>query len=507
VQAVLQGEELGRQRVRRDRLPLARAFEIPPNETAVSAADLADALFYCRAEHAMLRSSSSHFAPPARLADQGQNTSVDASWPSQGFFCPHGRWTPLPPGPDADSTPVVRMWYCLSTFESTAGAFRVWKQSNCQAANQSFAQGAWTADETWRALVQETFGSEEFALNLEGPEVLGLIPAHLGDCRFEARFKVAIPGEYRVSLKWVREDYAAVRDNVAAWAPGSIRHPLGQRNVSIVLGDVALGPRVHAQVMAGEMPSCLGRSDISGRWVFKSGPQARFEEHVVPGRLGQLAFVRIDDYEWVPWGCQLPSLHDLVHQHGCLGRQAVSLAIAGDSHGKRMFQAVGAYVCRDAAAFANFTVKEKHSYVYDLDWCGSGKGYMALSAVVKGRLVARGLANLTRHALVFNFGSHSMQQPAPFAKNYGPGLSQVLAALAQLPHDVRATWPIWYDMPVAPFAANGYVVWYKDGRTLPRVHLWNRLAAREMRALDVRTVELEAMTLPWFVRLTRPRPH
>jgi hypothetical protein len=212
-------------------------------------------------------------------------------------------------------------------------------------------------------------------LALEGPEISALTPAHLGHCMFELRFKVKIPGTYRVSLKWVREGYTAVQDHVPAWPRGKVLHPLGERHVFVHLGDAGLAAQVHAQVLsARHLPTCIGRPQVSGRWVLKSGPQARFEEHVVSGKLKQAAFVRIEDYEWVPWDCRLDSLMDLVHKEKCLhtgpGKQAAELAIAGDSHGKRIFQAFGTYACRNATAFAAFPVKELCACVKA--WGGGG---------------------------------------------------------------------------------------------------------------------------------------
>ena len=349
-----------------------------------------------------------------------------------------------------------------------------------------------------------SYASEEFQLSLAGAELLALEPVHRGRCRFELAFRVSVPGRYLVDFVWTREDYAAVRDDVAAHPQAVVSRPLGWRFVE--LGNAAEARKAHASALSGEgLPSCVGlRHEMHGRWLRASlppSPDGLFDRHVVPGKHRQLAFVRMRDYAWAPWDCRLPSLHALAYELRCMDvrGKGLQLEISGDSHGLRVLKTMGLFLCADVAKFRNFTIKEAHSYRYDLADCDSPPGLVVFNAIYYGENLLQALAPASARLTLINFGSHRMQQPAPFAVRYRAPLEALVAKWSRLPRAVRTRSVVWYDMPVSPFDRGGFVTGYKDGRTLARCRLWNALARERMRGVDgLLRVPLGAMSAPFY---------
>jgi len=350
--------------------------------------------------------------------------------------------------------------------------------------------------------VDASYASEEFQLSLAGAELLALEPVHRGHCRFELPFRVSVPGRYLVDFVWTREDYAAVRDDVAAHPVAVVNRPLGL--LFIELGSAADAREAHARALSGHgLPSCVGHRHIMhGRWLRTSlSPDGLFDKHVVPGKYRQLAFVRLRDYAWAPWACRLPSMRALAYELKCMDVQTkgLQLEISGDSHGLRVLKAMGLFLCANVAKFHNFTIKEAHSYHYQLSDCDSPAGLVVFNAIYHGESLLQALTPAIARLTLVNFGSHLMQQPAPFAVRYRPPLEALVAKWSQLPRSVRTRRVVWYDMPVSPFDRGGFVTGYKDGRTLARCRLWNALAHKRMRGVDgFLRVPLGAMSAPFF---------
>jgi len=162
-----------------------------------------------------------------------------------------------------------------------------------------------------------------------------------------------------------------------------------------------------------------------------------------------------------------------------------------------LFKSIGLYACHSREAFLNFTIKESHSYQYDMTKCQSPPGKIIFNAVYGSSAILGGLRETMSHAFLFNFGSHMQQQPSPFDNKFLPEVQNTVRVLAQLSVNVRTSFPVWYDLVVPPYDKGGFVTGYRDGRTVARGYLWNVLMRR--RLIDgVLVVPLSAMSMPWI---------
>ena len=351
-----------------------------------------------------------------------------------------------------------------------------------------------------------TFASEEFSLSLVGIELVNLSPPrHMGDCRFELSFHLRIPGQYLVDFVWTRENYAAVRDDVNAHPIAYARRPLGFEGLFIFLGNSSHTLHAHAEVLqASKLPSCRGFTDLSGRWVRSTLPddlRNLFEKHSVPGKWNQLAFVQLENYRWVPWHCQLATMASLTNEHHCLDTKSnngMEIEINGDSHGLRIFKGIGRGLCRDVNRFLNFTLKEGRPYTYHMKDCGLPAGLVIYNSVYS-ESVSKALHSTMARVTLLNFGSHNMQQPSPFATHFRPGIEHLVRQWGRFPDSTRSSKVVWYDLPISPFDRGGFVIGFRDGRTLARCTLWNLAAESRMRSIpNLLRVPLGSMSAPWY---------
>jgi hypothetical protein len=96
-----------------------------------------------------------------------------------------------------------------------------------------------------------------------------------------------------------------------------------------------------------------------------------------------------------------------------------------------------------------------------------------------------------------NFGQHMLQQPSGFAKNFEPGLIRSTKALASLtPSQLKRF--VWYETPLFPYDSGGFVRGYKDGRTMARIGMINRLFNQEMTDLEVPIAPLFYLSLAFY---------
>ena len=188
-------------------------------------------------------------------------------------------------------------------------------------------------------------GPDELWVLLEGPEFLSLRGRHAGDCIYTFPFSVTIPGAYRLFILAVRAGWAALDDSLGAFARPVFERPLGD-GVTLALGDARAGAAAHAAVLAGaHRPAC--DAVPAGRWVQRTveagltvlarplalpvsvPPDAQVLTNEVVRYHTDIA----DGLFFLPFACRLPDATDAART--CLSNR--SMNFRGDSQMRGLF--------------------------------------------------------------------------------------------------------------------------------------------------------------------------
>ena len=441
------------------------AARIPPRETETSS-KLALALKHCRWGTEFLLEQTIDFAsfptppPVAGAGAEAENKRL----PPSAFTC-LSSWTAI-----NTSQPLrFRVSLCVHTFEQLTGAFRLERLRGCASRSESKSGDD---PEYWR-VVEDTYGSEEFAMVLRGPEMLGLKPKHLGNCVFDLPFRVSVAGTYSASLVWYRGNYLAARHDITN--DGTFETQLLVRNHTFRLGIIASPAsddeaRVLAAGGAGLVPCTPnGGSRFAlarGRWVrARSAPEQQ--------------------YQWTPWECRLPSLADAwracVLRDDNAARTGFSLHIAGDENAARMVAAVVNDLCgRGSVPETLWPLNEDRSF--DVSGCvrvGNRPSFVHFNSDDRGGRVSVLLHETTSpgRRLMFGFGHRLLRRPSlRWGATVNERLVRVMRVLGDASAHTRSR-VVAFDAPVVGLVGHSHAHaprGEQDGRTLPRVVAWNR---------------------------------
>eukprot|EP01062_Namystynia_karyoxenos_P053572 TRINITY_DN4344_c1_g1_i1.p1 TRINITY_DN4344_c1_g1~~TRINITY_DN4344_c1_g1_i1.p1 ORF type:complete len:650 (+),score=163.63 TRINITY_DN4344_c1_g1_i1:49-1950(+) len=431
-----------------------------------------------------------------------------------------------PPTPaEADVLGRFSAWVCLGEGpQGMEGALRVDKNWGCK------ETAAFTADPATAEYARQCTGPDELYLSLEGPEVHALAPAHLGGCRYEARFRVAVPGRYRVMLVWAREAWGGLNELRAEWPPAHLDLPLGTGPVLQVgsADPAAQRGALASALSAAGLPPCdlCGGLHRRGRWVWDGTgppppqlplrwlPDGRYAVRGV--RLG--VAVNYSAYRWRPFECrlhhfdpgaarsclrgrrlllqgdsQVRATYNALLEHACAANESATKAGFGGlaRRGTRYFPPPGAYgACTDVSQV---------SYVWDTDLvqnrafarCGRRGGRCRPAPVrmrgAKQRSQAqRSMATasvavypedaMCSDVVVINAGQHQADGRHRWT------FEQYRALLA-----VAARWlganraaGVWHETNALPFRKDRYNREFKDWRTLSRLRLFNWYAGMRL---------------------------
>jgi hypothetical protein len=536
-------------------LRVEAGFLIPANETLTEPWKLADALQQCRKSVVVLTKqfdvlttkleetiTQSNNASTTTIVKHEQQSTI-IHWPITASQC-------IKPWQSISTTnpSLIELSVCYYTPEHLSGVFRIRKLTGC--AHPTVRD--WTDDEYYRELVDSTYGPEEFGLTLEGPELASSVPKHYGNCMYEMKFRLSIPGRYRISLVWVRTNYAASRDNGQG-------HPLGDftfmtnDNSFIDLGGNGMLSKTLLELdeiriqklLSINKPTCDSSHDLAlkeGRWIAVN--RVKFERYNFVFDVEKHRMIDPNNYWWVPWDCRLPTLIELGN---CF--KTTQLIVMGDSHGEKTFQGGAHEFCRpdaqklllhvnDSLVFTtqipnnntNSSIVEftstkldairkspitllnpteeyeirarDHFSLLDITLCRdqSVQQRLAFFRAENHNVVLQRIQEFSQQTdtlIMFNYGHHYMQQPSQLRSQLISPLDSHLSAISDFPAERRKR-ILAYTVSTMGYSDNPWMRGYRDGRTIPRLHAWSFIMNDKLTDAGVFVIPLFRMVLPMW---------
>lgn len=464
---------------------------------------LAGALYFCREElHKLLVN-----APPPPQRAPASSTKERQAWPGGGYEC-FGKWEPLVSSPitDAKAQAQWQVWLCRTA--PLRGVIRLKKAlASCAPPLHDASSGF----SLWNKTSDERRGPEDFVLTLEGHELQDLSEhqRHLGECHYETRFALEIPGRYRLHMLWMRTGHLATKPT-ETWPDGFASYPLGSK-AGVFLDFAGDSASAWDRVLrAPHLPTCSANAPpagVSGRWVLKQPmPRDYFKPVEVEGRREQyVTYVNPEDYTWVPRTCRLLELADYVAK--C---EINRLSLFGDSHGRIFFQGLLAALCggdRVLDAYANSNPWKAMEFdfancTHPLRKPGRVWTYSGIFSGADWEQQVIPALRQPNNRVLANFGQHLMQQPSSYEADYEKDVLQMLQSTAASLSQQERDQLTWFQTPVMPHDLGGFVRGYRDGRSAGRVALFNELVDAKLGELGVPVAPLLGLTLPFLTSFT-----
>ena len=425
-----------------------------------------------------------------------------------------------------DLSPLGRGGYCGGGSGALAcdGRFVLTRLVGCPA-NAKWPNGTATLPVTGgvsNATRADTWalGPDELVFTLEGPEVLVLEGVHVGNCVYEFVYSVTVPGTYRAFVIASRADWDAISDE-PSFPALTLDRPVGNELFIKLGNNAASEAAARAAILnanAGDfgMPACVSASP-PGRWVLREQP---------PGGLFSRTPSLPECAE--PWYCTnrtayfVSHLHDLVFMpyrcrwptdalsvdtaRTCL--QGVNINWRGDSQMRVLYNDFLARAMRVPRAAVKGVVSPH---------CVDGLTAESIELHGAVGMIAPFFACLSEDPLLDSpdLLSHNPKEVHPFTvvinagqhfaaqhrtthhlsfegyerklRAYANGLADALATrAADSPAAFRGV--VWVETSPHPIRNDKYVWEFKDGRTLHRLALFNRIAERELRAMAAHVI-------------------
>ena len=354
-------------------------------------------------------------------------------------------------------------------------------------------------------------GPDEVVFTLEGPELLVLQGRHVGRCVYEFPFSVTVPGVYRAFVLAARADWDAISDAPSFPALTQDR-PVGNA-LLVALGDPTAGAAAHALVVARGDAShhepCREPSP-PGRWALRAHPGG--------GLFQRAAALPVYDQPWfypprVAW--HVDHLRELVHlpyrcrwprdamapaaARACLAGK--NLNMRGDSQTRVLFNEFLAGALNVSRAVAKgsespfcLSVTPEEGGVAPFFGCLVGDMHLEGQEVLLHSDGRHRDAVGAPYAVVVNAGQHfvagQQKREGLSLAGYEAHLRAYAARLLREAAEMRGgdgpaafRGVVWVETLPHPLRNDGYVWGHKDGRTLHKLALLNRIAERELRGV------------------------
>lgn len=475
-----------------------RATLITEDWKASTSKQLAGALFFCREELVNLLKPAE--SSPVTVTLLPETTK---EWPSSGYEC-YSKWEMLSSSEEITDVEAHSQWRVYICKHGMRASIRAKKLGNCTA---PLDESLDNPELHWNQISNAKIGPEEFTFFLEGAEILDLGSAlkHLGECHYETQFQLTIPGRYRLQMMWTRTQHLATKET-QEWPDAFVKYPLGSIN-GIFLEFSGDGNKAWKQVLTTQsLPVCSKHTPagLQGRWVItKPFTNEYLKPRKTPGRReGFITYVQAEDYVWVPYTCKLLELKEYAEK--C---DLNTFTLLGDSHGRIFFQGLVVEMCggKDESVLATYSSNPWKAMEFTGNCTGFDNNkdkpwmwkYLPIFTGSNWNDVTKALMENKARVLA-NFGQHTVQQPSSYAKTYLPYMQTALRAVAELTQAERDRLA-WFQTPVMPYDSGGFVRGYKDGRTIGRIAVLNRVMDAKLRELNVQIAPLMSMTHPLYI--------
>lgn len=398
--------------------------------------------------------------------------------PSSDFGFQKKRFDRLPV--PCNGTEAYDVWICERN--DLTGTLRV-RNRLCareRSKSESLTNVIFTKDPKWDKLVRALRGRDEFEFLLVGPEIvaLGHQMRPVGECIYETEFSLNAPGWYRVDLFVTRRQFVGAHEIGRKWLESHDDDILGSETYI----EFKLRGSESRQVKRQTLPLCDFKKKSEefgvGSWVHKH--ESKVLDRIPRG--SSVTYPDLANYEWRPRRCKLRRLTSSQVQE-CFRHRHIRFY--GDSHMRRLFAAVGSFVCGASSVAPGWN---KNTCVQN---CANLKGSICVVHDPHGLRLPQ--INLTQIDLAIgNIGNHFLSGgKRTWTGGFVKKIESIIKAIKRNNAADRHRNFLWHDLNDFPAYNTPWLRAHADARTHTNTHLWTLLARNEVSKEDM-------VTLPSF---------